>query len=164
MDEMVAEVDERDVVVRVVSRARMRAERLMHRAVFIAVIDSAGRLLVHRRSDDKDVWPGWWDMAVGGVVAAEEDYADAAVREVREEIGVQSVPMEIGRGMFIDDSVAVQGRCYVVRHDGPFVFADGEVVEARFVTAAEFASLRGEVPFLPDSLALLLPLIADDLR
>ena len=31
-----------------------------------------GRLLVHRRSDDKDLWPGRWDLAVGGVVAAGE--------------------------------------------------------------------------------------------
>ena len=167
MSELVDEVDDADTVLRVVSRAQMRRERLMHRAVFIAVIDTGGRLLVHRRSEAKDLWPGWWDMAVGGVVSAGEAYRDAAVRELREEIGLvadPADPADLGHGTYIDADVALQGRCYVVRSDGPFVFADGEVVEARFVTAADFADMRQRVQFLPDSVTLLLPLIEHLLR
>ena len=136
----------------------------MHRAVFIAVIDIRGRLLVHRRSEAKDLWPGWWDMAVGGVVGVGETYDDAAVRELREEIGIEAVPLAMGHGTYVDADVALQGRCYHVRHDGPFVFCDGEVVEARFVTFAALARLREQVTFLPDSLSLLLPLIEHLLR
>ena len=64
-----------------VSRAEMRAHNLQHRAVSTAVLGSDGRLLVHRRSATKDVWPGMWDLAAGGVVAASETYDDAARRE-----------------------------------------------------------------------------------
>ena len=32
-------------------------------------------------------------------------------------------------------------RCYRVVHDGPFRFADGEVVEARWVDAADVADM-----------------------
>lgn len=64
-DELVDIVDEFDHVVDSVPRRVMRAERLRHRAVFIAVVDGMGRLLVHRRSPAKDVWPGWCDIAVG---------------------------------------------------------------------------------------------------
>ena len=67
--ELVDVVDETDSVIDTVPRSVMRAGRLRHRAVFIAVTDGAGRLLVHRRSPHKDVWPGWCDIAVGGVVA-----------------------------------------------------------------------------------------------
>jgi 8-oxo-dGTP pyrophosphatase MutT (NUDIX family) len=132
--------------------------------VFIAVIDTDGRLLVHRRSEAKDLWPGWWDMAVGGVVSAGEAYGDAAARELREEIGLVADLVELGHGAFVDSDVALQGRCYAVRSDGPFVFVDGEVVEARFVTAADFAAMRQRMQFLPDSLTLLLPLIEHLLR
>ena len=159
MTEFVDEVDLNDTVLRVVTREEMRAERLMHRAVFIAVVDSAGRLLIHRRSESKDLWPGWWDIAVGGVVGAGESYDAAAIREVREEIGVVAQPVPLGGGSYVDDAVALLGRCYVIRHDGPFEFADGEVVEARFVTGTELDSLRTHLQFLPDSVALLLPLI-----
>ena len=71
-------VDEHDRVLGVVSRAEMRAGRLLHRCVFVAVVHPDGRLLVHRRSEHKDVWPGWFDIAVGGVVASGEDYDTAA--------------------------------------------------------------------------------------
>jgi hypothetical protein len=44
-------------------------------------------------------------------------------------------------------------------HPGPFTFADGEVVQARFVDRAELERLLAAEPFLPDSRALLLPLL-----
>ena len=44
---------------------------------------SAGQLLVHRRSDAKDLWPGRWDVGVGGVVGAGEAWADAAAPRAR---------------------------------------------------------------------------------
>ena len=56
-DELVDVVDEFDQVIQVVPRRVMRADRLRHRAVFIAILDGAGRLLVHRRSPHKDIWP-----------------------------------------------------------------------------------------------------------
>ena len=76
--EMVDVVDDNDRVVATVTRAQMRAERLQHRAVSIAVMSSHGQLLVHRRADTKDVWPGMWDLAAGGVVSAGEHYDAAA--------------------------------------------------------------------------------------
>ena len=54
-DELVDVVDENDQVVGVVSRAEMRASRLRHRTAFVLVVSSDGRVLVHRRSDAKDV-------------------------------------------------------------------------------------------------------------
>jgi isopentenyldiphosphate isomerase len=142
----------------------MRAQRLRHRTVFVAVQATDGRLLVHRRSLAKDIWPGWWDLSVGGVVTAGEDWLPAACREVAEEIGVTVAPDDLvaltdGLVTYADDSVALVGRVYRVVHDGPFTFADGEVLEARWVTGAELDDLRSRVPFLPDGLALVLPLL-----
>ena len=162
-DEPVEVVDADGRVVDVVSRARMRAERLRHRAVFVAVVSRDGRLLVHQRSHEKDVWPGWWDCAVGGVVAAGESWEDAAVRELAEEVGVVGVaPEAIDGGVvrgFEDATVALVGRCFRVVHDGPFHFADGEVLQAHFVDSAGLGALLRRERFLPDNTALLLPLL-----
>lgn len=163
--EWVDVVDTDDRVVRTVSRPEMRRDRLRHRAVFVAVLDGAGRILVHRRSESKDVWPGWLDIAVGGVVTSGESYEQAVRRELAEEIGVSDVePVEVDGGriqVYDDADVSVVGRCFVVTTSGPFVFADGEVNDAWWVTRDELEELRRRERFLPDSLALLLPLLSD---
>ena len=162
-DELVDIVDEFDKVIQVVPRRVMRADRLRHRAVFIAILDGAGRLLVHRRSPHKDVWPSWCDIAVGGVVGTGESYLDAAHRELAEEVGVSAATLEeIDRGesrAYDDDQVSLMARCYLLTSPGPFTFDDGEVVEAWWVHRDGIKDLLHRESFLPDSLALLLPLI-----
>lgn len=158
--ELVDIVDVDDCVIATVSRAEMRANRLQHRAVSIAVVGTDGRLLVHRRADDKDVWPGMWDLAAGGVVSAGETYAAAATRELAEELGVHADTLEyLGEGRFADESVAFIGRGYLAVSDGPFAFTDGEIAEVRWVTRAELAGLMAVERFVPDNIALLLPLL-----
>jgi 8-oxo-dGTP pyrophosphatase MutT (NUDIX family) len=154
-DELVDVVDADDRVVATVPRWRMRAERLRHRAVFVAVTNRAGELLVQLRSDAKDLWPGRWDIGAGGVVAAGERYAAAARRELLEELGIDAAPVLIGAGTYADDDVELVGRCYRVVHDGPVTFVDGEVAEARWVDRAGLDELLASAPFVPDSLALL---------
>lgn len=158
--EMVDIVDDDDQVVDTVTRAEMRARRLQHRAVSIAVLGSDGRLLVHRRADAKDLWPGMWDLAAGGVVAAGESYEAAARRELAEELGVVADELEsLGEGRFVDNSVAMIGRGYLTVHDGPFTFTDGEIAEVRWVTRSQLDALLAVERFVPDNVALLLPLL-----
>ncbi|MEI6743905.1 MAG: NUDIX domain-containing protein, partial [bacterium] len=81
-EELVDIVDQNDNVLYQCARKEMRANVLRHRVVFSAVVNSAGELLSHQRSAMKDLWPSWWDIAVGGVVAAGENYDTAALREL----------------------------------------------------------------------------------
>ncbi len=164
-EERVDVVDEHDRVVGTVDRSVMRARNLRHRAVFVLVHSTRGEVLIHRRSDSKDVWPGQWDVAVGGVVAAGEGYDAAAVRELAEEIGVHvglDALQPLGGGRYEDADVRVVGRVYGLVHDGPFRFDDGEVVEARFAGLAELESRLHRDRFLPDSRALVLPWLGLD--
>ena len=155
--ELVDVVDELDRVVATVPRPRMRAENLRHRSVGIVVRHPDGRVLVHRRADDKDVWPGQWDVAVGGVVAAGESYAEAARRELAEEVGIEAEPQPIGTGRFDDERVRTITHLYEVVHAGPYRFTDGEVAEALLVTLDELAAMLADHEFVPDSRVLVLP-------
>lgn len=160
-DEMVEEVDSLGNVLGLVTRREMRSRALWHRSVFIAVVSHDGQLLVHKRADDKDLWPGWWDVAIGGVVAPGEDWERAATRELAEELGVHGETLvSLGRGAYRDPEVKVVAACYRVTTDGPFTFADGEIAEAHWVTAAELPMWLGAKNFLPDSAALVLPRLA----
>ncbi len=155
-------LDDRGEVIDVVTRAAMRAGRLRHRCTFVVVRDSAGRLLVHQRSRHKDMWPSRWDLAAGGVVQVGEDWDQAAARELAEEVGVVGValtPLTDGCVGYCDDDVDEVARVWTVTWDGPVTFADGEVVAARWVTVEELGSMAASRSFVPDSLALVLPLL-----
>jgi isopentenyldiphosphate isomerase len=60
-----------------------------HMAIHVWIVTSAGRVLLQRRSLLKENNPGLWDVSVAGHVSAGESVAEAAVREVEEEIGLR---------------------------------------------------------------------------
>ena len=93
-------------------------------------------------------------------MAAGETYEDAARRELTEELGIVADGWELlGEGRFADEAVAMIGRGFLVVHDGPFEFTDGEIAEVRWVDRDELAALLATESFVPDNLALLLPLL-----
>lgn len=149
--QLVEHVDEHGDVIEIVTRAEMRAGALRHRSVYVAVLDHDDRLLVHKRADWKDVFPGAWDLVFGGVCDVGEDWEPSAHRELREEAGVVGELVDHGPVAFEAPGVALVGRFYVCRHDGPFVFNDGEVTDTQWVPLSELAAFvdRHEVP--PDS-------------
>ena len=157
-DELVDVVDEHDRVVRVVPRSEMRAHALWHRAVYLLVLDTTGRVLVQQRSYDKDFAPGWWDIGAGGVVGAGESYVEAGRRELAEELGVTGVPLQLlGTTRFEHPELRLHGRAYRVVHDGPFHFDDGEVLQTAWATVDELRVMLTERRFVPDSPAIFLP-------
>lgn len=137
----------------------MRARNLLHRAVYILVVDGAGRLLVHRRADWKDVWPSRWDVAFGGVAGIGEAPAETAQRELAEEAGVEAPLTALGGGRYEDGEVRVMGDVFLARSEGPFTFADGEVVETAWVPAGGVAAWLDGRAVCPDSVAIALPLL-----
>ena len=156
-EELVDIVDETGAVVDTVPRARMRAENLLHRSVFIVVLNDADELLVHRRADWKDIWPGAWDIAVGGVVATDESWESAASRELVEELGIGGELVYLGEGIYEDADVRELARVYRVHSEGPFTFVDDEIVEAAWLAVSDLRDWVAQRTVCPDSLALVLP-------
>jgi 8-oxo-dGTP pyrophosphatase MutT (NUDIX family) len=156
--EGVEEVDEDGRVVRVVTRAEMRAGNLRHRSVGIVVrhpVDES--ILVHRRAGWKDVWPGRWDICFGGVCGVGETDVDSARRELAEEAGVAveaAALRHLGRGSYEDGDVRAIATVFEVRSPGPFTFADGEVEEVRWLPIADLEAFLATHPHCPDSAAL----------
>ena len=157
--DLVDVVDADDRVIGTATRARMRAEGLRHRAVYVVVRTTDARIVVHRRADWKDVYPGAWDLCFGGVLDAGEDWDDAAARELAEEAGIAAPLRLLGTGTYDEVGAAVNGRVYEGIHDGPYPCPDGEVVEVRTVPLAELHTFLDTHPHCPDSVQLVLPLL-----
>ena len=151
-DEIVLIVDDENRPVGEAPRRRMRAENLPHRATYVFVLDSDGRILVQRRTNTKDLFPGYYDLAAGGVVAAGESYEECAAREAEEEIGIRDAAIAPRFDFhYADANTRCFGRVFVCRHDGPFVLQAKEVASVRFHSPEEIA--RGDLaPVTPDSL------------
>ncbi len=160
--DLVDVVDADDRVVGTVTRAEMRRDNLRHRAVGVLVRTSGGDVVVHRRSDWKDVWPGYWDVAFGGVLRPGEEWIDGARRELAEEAGitVESEDLtELGTSTYEDADVRVIGRTYVATHDGPFTFVDGEVERTELVPWTALRAWTATRTCCPDTLAMVVPLL-----
>lgn len=65
-----------------------RGEGRLHRAFSVFVFDLRGRLLVHRRSAHKPLWPGFWTNSCCSHPRRGESLPAAVRRRVREELGV----------------------------------------------------------------------------
>ncbi|MFW6083388.1 MAG: NUDIX hydrolase [Thermoplasmatota archaeon] len=61
-------------------------ERLRHRTMMFFVFSSDDKILVTKRSDDKDFFPGYWSIVLGGHVKSGESYEEALISEMKEEI------------------------------------------------------------------------------
>ena len=150
-DELIDWVDEHDRVIGQVTRARMRAENLLHRCIAVMCLDSRGRVYVHRRTASKDVYPSLHDAFVGGVVGAGESYDDAARREIGEELGIVGpTPEPLFHHVYEDAWSRSQTRVYRVRWDGAITHQPSEVAWGGFCDLAEVASGKLALPFVPD--------------
>ena len=87
-DEIFDVVDQHDRVIGQAARPAVHARRLLHRAVHILLFNNHQELLVQKRSNGKDMYPGCYDSSASGHLQAGESYDAAAVRETQEELGV----------------------------------------------------------------------------
>src|SRR5215470_7069752 len=119
-DELVDVIDDDGRTIDTVPRHVIRAKHLPHRCVYILVFDCAGRLFVHLRTATKDVFPSYWDVAVGGVLAAGESFDEGARREVREELGIEAEPVPLFPFRYADGTNSAHAWTYRLTHSGPF--------------------------------------------
>ncbi|MGL9719260.1 NUDIX hydrolase YfcD [Symbiopectobacterium sp.] len=147
-------VDENNDVIAQASRQQMRAQRLRHRATYIVVHDGMGKILVQRRTETKDFYPGWLDATAGGVVQTDEHMLKSARREAEEELGIAGVPFaDHGLFYFDGDNCRVWGALFSCVTHGPFALQEEEVAEVCWMTPQEVTARCDE--FTPDSLKAL---------
>ena len=155
-DEIVAIVDENNVVVGSAPRREMRAKALPHRATYVLVFNSSGALYVQKRTMTKDVFPGYYDPAAGGVVLAGEEYQQGAIREVEEEMGVRDVPLTpLFQFFHKDERNRVWGAAFSCVYDGAVVLQEEEVESGAFKSVADILTMSETEPFTPDGLYVL---------
>ena len=81
-----------DVRRRPTGRTMLRGEAVQagdyHLVVHVVFFNRAGQMLIQQRQSCKRSWPEYWDISVGGCAIQGESSQQAAMREVREELGL----------------------------------------------------------------------------
>ncbi len=111
---------------------------ILHRAFSIFLFNGDGRVLLQQRSDQKQLWPGYWSNSCCSHPRRGERVADAAARRLREEIDI-ATPLsflyrfeyraEFGRVGTEHELCSV----YVARSDDPVAVNANEIAQWAFV-------------------------------
>ena len=161
-DEIVLIVDEQNQEVAKVSRRVMREGGLIHRACYILVFNRSQEIFVQRRTMSKDIYPGYLDVATGGVVLAGESYELSAKRELAEELGVRKTTLRRHFDFYHEaDNNRVWGRGFSCTAEGPFVLQPEEVADGFFLGIKAVHALAKVEPFTPDGLMVLKRFLAE---
>lgn len=154
--EIVQIVDEENNETGTVTRGEMREKNLIHRATYILVFNKKDELFIQKRTLTKDVFPGFWDIAAGGVVLAGESYELSAERELKEELGVEASNLEFRFDYFYNTNEnKVWGRIYTCTHEGPFSLQKEEIDEGMFLSLDKIFQLHKTSPVTPDGVEIL---------
>jgi isopentenyldiphosphate isomerase len=155
-DEIVLIVDKDNNETGSAPRHEMRAGGLPHRACYILVFNSRGELFVQKRTMCKDIYPGYYDVAAGGVVLAGETYDESARRELQEELGISNASLTSFFTFFYQEGKnRVWGRVYSCTHDGELTLQTEEIESGFFADPEAVLALSNKEPFTPDGIYVL---------
>jgi isopentenyldiphosphate isomerase len=93
-DELFDTIDENDVVIGQEMRSIVHQRGLWHRGVHVFLFAPDGKLLVQQRSKDRLHAPLALDCSVSEHLKAGEEYYTAAVRGLKEEMGVEGIGLQ----------------------------------------------------------------------
>lgn len=76
-------------------RSEVHRKGLFHRTVHIWITDGNGNILLQRRAKNKDIFPDMLDISCAGHLSAGNSSLEAALRELKEELGLTAMPEEL---------------------------------------------------------------------
>src|SRR5690242_21851286 len=147
-DEVFDVVNERDEVIGQRLRSEVHRLGLMHRAAHILVFNSRGQVFLQKRSMKKDRQPGLWDSSASGHLSCGEQYDACAVRELREEIGLD-LPRAPDRLFRLPASAETDHEhvwVYRCQAQGPFQLDPEEIEQGGWFTPQQVAQWMKERP------------------
>ncbi|SFW73455.1 Isopentenyldiphosphate isomerase [Sinomicrobium oceani] len=96
MDEYVDILDDQgNYTGKVLLKSEVHAKGLFHPTIHVWLFTGKDEVVLQKRSSLKDIFPGHWDVSVAGHIAAGEAPLQSAIRETREELGLEVSPDEL---------------------------------------------------------------------
>ncbi|MFH1849641.1 MAG: NUDIX domain-containing protein [archaeon] len=156
MKEIFDVVNDNDQVTGKATRYEAHSKGLIHRGVVFFIFDTKGRMLINKRSKEKEFYPGCWSIALGGHVNAGENQDDAVVRELKEETGITAKPHYLGSFKKRFDGLDRENnRVYAFVSDDEPILDPHEVVRGEYVEVPELPKILTEREFIVETEVLM---------
>ncbi|MDO4490005.1 MAG: NUDIX domain-containing protein [Lachnospiraceae bacterium] len=120
-------------------------------AVVVCVINSRGEMLIQQRVQEKQSWGGLWDVSCGGAICQGETPQIAAMREIKEELGLE-IHLDQVRPSIVTLFSNGFSYTFVVKQEPALeslVLQREEVQDVRYATAEEIKDLIEKEEFVP---------------
>lgn len=150
-------VDENDNVIGYATRSECHNRGLIHRSVYVIVLNDRGEIFLQKRSQSKDLYPGYYACSASGHVEYGESYEEAARRELMEELGIEASLKELCKFKCFSNVEREISVLFVCRYNGSFRLNSKEVSGGEFVSIEDLKRIleRGERKFAYGSIIAL---------
>lgn len=126
-DELIDIVNENNKVIRVENRKTAIEKNLLRRVVHIFIFNKKGELLIQKRSSKLKIGSGLLTSSCSGGLSSGEDYAIAAKRELKEELGIKTELKFFSYFRVKDNTVNTWGALFAGKYNGKFKINKEEV-------------------------------------
>lgn len=96
------------------------------------IYNERGDIALQLRAAHDDSYPSHWDFSAGGGIDEGEDPHTAAIRELREELGIECELEYVGKEVYMDDDCIDHLYMYKATYSGPFKPNTNEVADIMF--------------------------------
>lgn len=147
-DELLEVVDSDGGFIRLAPRRQCHSDpSLIHRSVCVLVYDPYGHLFIQKRSRHKDLYASMRDLSATGHARPGEADQEAALRELREELGIEARLEFIGRVLVrqpLETELVTVFRCV---HAGPMHLDPIELEGGEFMGPGKVGTLPDLTPY-----------------
>ena len=126
------------------SRSEVHEKGLFHRGIDLFLVNSKGKIFLTRRAKTKDTSSGVWGLSVGEHVKPGESFMDAAIRGLKEELGITNAKVVQIKGPRLFTITYEDGKkdnefdaLFLAESDEKITMDKGEISEGKFYTLEE---------------------------
>lgn len=148
-------VDENDNVIGKITRKEANEKKNRIRASRIIIFNNKNEILIQKRSSTKSKYPNHWDFGVAETLIYGESYEAAAIRGLKEELGIVGISNRDIKLLFKLKYTGKTKRWYTVYfliYEGVVKIDKDEVSEAKFVSENTLNKMLKTEKFMPAGL------------
>ena len=151
MEEQVVLISEDDKVLGQMAKMEAHINGILHRAFSVFLFNDKGHMLLQKRADEKYHSPGQWTNACCSHPRINETYKEAALRRMKEELGIE---VDIDEKFYFIYKADVGGNLteherdhvFTGSYNGEFNLNPEEVSEVRYISMEDLDKEMNENP------------------